>query len=193
MQNITIFDDYKSFKDENKKLIDFLVKNNSLLLNIMRPVLIVVDYLYEYRLKNKISKDEEYIFNTGYDYLYDQFQIINTILEQILDDNYNDLKKYEKTINLLLYINDFKQEVLNDDRISNNIDSFLNLESNVYDSLNKKEEYNENYYILLNDLVYKTFDANGIELNTINDIFYNIALEYDLIKEDENIDIFRKY
>lgn len=193
MQNITIFDDYKSFKDENKKLIDFLVKNNSLLLNIMRPVLIVVDYLYEYRLKNKISKDEEYIFNTGYDYLYDQFQIINTILEQILDNNYNDLKKYEKTINLLLYINDFKQEVLNDDRISNNIDSFLNLESNVYDSLNKKEEYNENYYILLNDLVYKTFDANGIELNTINDIFYNIALEYDLIKEDENIDIFRKY
>ena len=193
MQNITIFDDYKSFKDENKKLIDFLVKNNSLLLNIMRPVLIVVDYLYEYRLKNKISKDEEYIFNTGYDYLFDQFQIINTILEQILDNNYNDLKKYEKTINLLLYINDFKQEVLNDDRISNNIDSFLNLESNVYDSLNKKEEYNENYYILLNDLVYKTFDANGIELNTINDIFYNIALEYDLIKEDENIDIFRKY
>ena len=193
MQNITIFDDYKSFKDENKKLIDFLVKNNSLLLNIMRPVLIVVDYLYEYRLKNKISKDEEYIFNTGYDYLYDQFQIINTILEQILDNNYDDLKKYEKTINLLLYINDFKQEVLNDDRISNNIDSFLNLESNVYDSLNKKEEYNENYYILLNDLVYKTFDANGIELNTINDIFYNIALEYDLIKEDENIDIFRKY
>lgn len=193
MQNITIFDDYKSFKDENKKLIDFLVKNNSLLLNIMRPVLIVVDYLYEYRLKNKISKDEEYIFNTGYDYLYDQFQIINTILEQILDNNYNDIKKYEKTINLLLYINDFKQEVLNDDRISNNIDSFLNLESNVYDSLNKKEEYNENYYILLNDLVYKTFDANGIELNTINDIFYNIALEYDLIKEDENIDIFRKY
>ena len=193
MQNITIFDDYKSFKDENKKLIDFLVKNNSLLLNIMRPVLIVVDYLYEYRLKNKISKDEEYIFNTGYDYLFDQFQIINTILERILDNNYNDLKKYEKTINLLLYINDFKQEVLNDDRISNNIDSFLNLESNVYDSLNKKEEYNENYYILLNDLVYKTFDANGIELNTINDIFYNIALEYDLIKEDENIDIFRKY
>ena len=193
MQNITIFDDYKSFKDENKKLIDFLVKNNSLLLNIMRPVLIVVDYLYEYSLKNKISKDEEYIFNTGYDYLYDQFQIINTILEQILDNNYNNLKKYEKTINLLLYINDFKQEVLNDDRISNNIDSFLNLESNVYDSLNKKEEYNENYYILLNDLVYKTFDANGIELNTINDIFYNIALEYDLIKEDENIDIFKKY
>ena len=73
MQNITIFDDYKSFKDENKKLIDFWVKNNSLLLNIMRPVLIVVDYLYEYRLKNKISKDEEYIFNTGYDYLFDQF------------------------------------------------------------------------------------------------------------------------
>ena len=71
--------------------------------------------------------------------------------------------------------------------------SFSDLEEKVYDLIKNHEDIDDNYFILLNDLVYKTFDANGVELKTVNEIFYNIALEYNIIKEDENIDIFKKY
>lgn len=193
MKNITIFDDYFSFKNENKNLINYLVKDNGIILNIMRPALIVVDYLYEYRLKNKLSNDEEYIFSVGYDYLYDQFFLIKSILNKYLNNDYKELKKYEKAISLLLYIHDYKEEISIKFSLSKYMKSFSDLEEKVYDLIKNHEDIDDNYFILLNDLVYKTFDANGVELKTVNEIFYNIALEYNIIKEDENIDIFKKY
>ena len=86
MNNYDIFDDYAAFKAENDKLINTLVKNKSKTISRFTPVIAVVDYLYcTHCSGNNLSEDELLIFSTGFDYIYDQFDLTfgNRILTQI--------------------------------------------------------------------------------------------------------------
>ena len=178
-----IFEDYLNWKYENHELIKALVKKRSKTISRFTHVISVVDYLYE--KKNSLTEDEQLIFSTGFDYIYDQFQMIGTILDCKINKNVDEMEKYSKTINLLLYINEFKSEILNQDSIKDQISELNRLEDKVNKELDNKEDSSEEDYILLNDISYKIFEKNGIELHTVDQIFYDIALEYDLVSDDD--------
>lgn len=178
-----IFEDYLNWKYENHELIQALVKKRSKTITRFTHVISVVDYLYDHR--NILTEDEKLIFSTGYDYIYDQFQMIGTILDCKFKKNIDEMEKYANTINLLLYINEFKSEVINQANIKDQLSELNSLEDKVNKELDNKEDSFEEDYILLNDISYKIFERNGIELHTVDQIFYDIALEYDLVNDDD--------
>ena len=181
-----IFEDYLSWKYENHELIQALVKKKSKTISRFTHVISVVDYLYDQKQKNSLTEDEELIFSTGYDYIYDQFQMIGTILDCKFNKNIDEMEKYSKTINLLLYINEFQSEVLNQESVKEQITELNTLEDKVNKELDNKENAVEEDFILLNDITYKIFEKNGIEVHTVDQIFYDIALEYNLVNDNDD-------
>lgn len=182
-----IYTDYGNWKFENHEFISQLVSCKSKTISRFTPVIAVVDYIYEMAVEHKtISSDEELIFSTGFDYIYDQFHFIQTILELKFNNNYKELEKFSKTINLLLYINDFENEALEQkDLNTKDFEELGNLKDKVTSFIDKKENAPDEYFALLNDISNKLFEQKGIEIHTIDQIFYEIALEYNIYHEDD--------
>lgn len=185
-----IYTDYGNWKFENHEFINELVKNKSKTISRFTPVIAVVDYLYDKVVDKKtLSQDEEVIFSTGFDYIYDQFHLIKTLLELKFNNNYKELEKYAQTINLLLYINDFQSEALNYPSLKDDIKQLDDLEDKVNKCLDNKENAPDAYFQILNEITDTLFNQNNIEVHTIDQIFYEIALEYEIF-EDEEFDIY---
>ena len=187
MEENTIYTDYEAWKRENHELINTLVKNNSKTIVRFSPVLAVVDYLYEQKQKRELNEDEELIFSTGFDYIYDQFQIIESILENNFNNDYNEMEKLGKTINLLLYINDFESELKINDKLKKEIKKLTDLEDKINKYLDKKENVPDEYFSLLDDITYSIFTKNDIEFHTVDQIFYEIAIEYGIYVDEDNL------
>ena len=185
MEENTIFTDYEAWKRENNELINTLVKKQSKTIQRFSPVLAVVDYLYEQNQKGTLSEDEELIFSTGFDYIYDQFQIIQSLLEDNFNNDYDEMEKYGQTINLLLYINDFEAELKINDNLKKDIKKLTDLEDRVNSYLDKKENAPDEYFALLDDITYSIFTKNNIEIHTVDQIFYEIAIEYGIYTDEE--------
>ncbi len=188
MEDIDIFKDYEAFIKENNTLISSLIKNNSKAISRFVPVIKVVEYLYNQHHFKKLTDEEMTFFSTGFDYIFDQFHFINTILESKFKGNINEMEKFGTTINLLLYINEFQGEALNSNEpeVKKGIKLLDELSEKVNNCLDNNQNANEEYFQILNDILSNVFEANDIELHTIDEIFYEIALEYNL--ESEVID-----
>ncbi|MGM9969955.1 MAG: hypothetical protein ACI35S_06130 [Anaeroplasma sp.] len=180
-----IFEDYEAWKAENLNLITTLVKKQSNTISRFTAVIAVVDYLYYENKKRKLSDDEELIFSTGFDYIYDQFHYIATLLEMNFDNNIDEMEKYSQTINLLLYINEFQSEVLNLQDIKKDIKLLDDLEQKVNVYLENKENAPDEFFALLDDITNKIFEQNNIEIQTVEQIFYEIAIEYGIYPDNE--------
>lgn len=184
---MNIYEDYASWKKENYDFIFRLVKTKSKTISRFTSVIAVVDYLYEaYVTKNHLSEDEEVFFSVGFDYIYDNFYTIKTILDYTFKEDYGEMEKCAKTINLLLYVHEFQAELLNHN--SDLKDSMKELDSfeeqiNIY--LDKKENVPDVFFPMLNDIVNPLFEKNGIQMNPTESIFYEVALEYGIYKNNE--------
>lgn len=182
-----IYTDYGNWKFENHEFISQLVKNKSKAIARFTPVIAVVDYLYDQVTnQKKLSDDEEVIFSTGFDYIYDQFLFIKTLLEYRFNNDYKELDKFSKTINLLLYINEFQSEALEYEQIAKSDIKLLdNLEEKVNACLDKKVNAPDEYFQILNEITHTIFEKNNLEVHTIDQIFYEIAMEYNIYEEDD--------
>ena len=183
---ISVFEDYFSFKKENKDLIKGLVETKSLILSHISSVIIVVDYLFEKHMKKRaLSGDEEYIFMTGFDYLYECLNITSIIAKEYFNNDIKEMNKFPKAINLIFYANEYKTELKAREGFEKYIPEFERLEDEAYKALKEKTDVADEYFGILDDLIYKTFEANNIESPAIESIYYEIALEYHILEEDE--------
>lgn len=180
----TIFDDYISWKNENRELITSLVKKQSKTIRRFSPVIAVVDYLNDENEKRKLSEDELLIFSDGFDYIHDQFIIIQSILETTFNNDISEMEKCSQTINLLLYVQDFEAEI---DTAKNKAEGnkLSELEQNITNFLEKKENAPDEYFLLLDDIIAKIQEKSNVEIHTIDQIFYEIAIEYEIYDEDD--------
>lgn len=181
-----IFEDYLNWKYENHELIHDLVESRSNTISRFTHVISVVDYLYDKKQKVALSEDEILIFSTGYDYIFDQFEMIKSILDLKFNKNIEEMEKYSKTINLLLYITEFQGEIANNNKIKNQINQLNSLEDRINQKLDNKINADEEDFILLNDITFNIFEKNGIEIHTVDSIFYDIAVEYDLVNDNDD-------
>lgn len=181
-----IYTDYANWKLENYDLIESLVKNKSKAIARFTSVIAVVDYLYDkYVEEKKLDEDLELIFSSGFDYIYDQFLMIETLLEKNFNNDINELEKYSKTINLLLYINDFQNEALNYKEGTFDLKPLDDLNNKVMNYLDKKENAPDEYFAILSDITSSMFDNLDTEFHTIDQIYYEIAVELGIYEEDE--------
>lgn len=184
-----IYTDYVNWKFENHDLIHQLVSNRSKTISRFTAVIAVVDYLYEQFLKKeKLTEDEELFFSMGFDYIHDNFYTIKTILEYKFNNDYKEMEKCAKTINLLLYVNEFQSELLNQKEIVD-IEPLNQFEQQINSYLDKKENVPDAFFPMLDDIITPIYERNQIEFTPIESIYYEIAVEYGIYKENE-IDIY---
>ena len=183
-----IYTDYANWKFENHDFIYQLVRSKSKTISRFSSVIIVVDYLYEKYVKdNKLTEDEEVMFNVGFDYMHDNFFTIKTLLEYTFNGDYIELEKCAKTINLLLYVNEFQGELLNSlENPTKDLKQLDDLEHKLTEYLEKKENCPDEFFPYLDDLVNPIFERNNIDFTPIEAIFYEISLEYGIAKNNEN-------
>ena len=147
-----------------------------------------MDYLYHRRIDGKkLSEDEEVIFSTGFDYIYDSFMMIDNILQSDFNGDIDLMEGCSQTINLLLYINDFESEITSsgNEDLKKELKKLSNLDEKVNDYLAKRENAPDEYFGILNDLIDDIFVSNNVEIHTVEEIFYEIAIEYDIYQEDD--------
>ena len=94
--------DYASFKKANEKIINYLVKKQSKIIARFKYVLLVVDHLFNQVVyeKQKLSLDEEEMFEVGYQHLFDRFNTINLLKEHNFNNNLDKMEQFAKSINL---------------------------------------------------------------------------------------------
>ena len=189
MQDVMdIYEDYASWKKENSHLIQTLVNKKSKAIVRFSCVIAVVDYLYHRHVDGKkLSEDEEVIFSTGFDYIYDSFMMIDNILQSDFNGDIDLMEGCSQTINLLLYINDFESEITSsgNEDLKKELKKLSNLDEKVNDYLAKRENAPDEYFGILNDLIDDIFVSNNVEIHTVEEIFYEIAIEYDIYQEDD--------
>ena len=189
MQDVMdIYEDYASWKKENSHLIQTLVNKKSKAIVRFSCVIAVVDYLYHRHIDGKkLSEDEEVIFSTGFDYIYDSFMMIDNILQSDFNGDIDLMESCSQTINLLLYINDFESEITSsgNEDLKKELKKLSNLDEKVNDYLAKRENAPDEYFGILNDLIDDIFVSNNVEIHTVEEIFYEIAIEYDIYQEDD--------
>ena len=183
-----IYTDYANWKFENHDFIYQLVRSKSKTISRFSSVIIVVDYLYEKYVKdNSLTPDEEVVFNVGFDYMHDNFFTIKTLLDYTFNGDYIEMEKCAKTINLLLYVNEFQGELLNNDNIlESDLKQLDNFEQKLTDYLDKKENCPDEFFPYLDDLVNPIFDRNGIDFTPIEAIFYEISVALGISKNNDN-------
>ncbi len=189
---MNLFEDYVNFKQDKEQLINSLVDNNSDILARFRHVFAVVDFYNEQNEVNiKLDESEENIFQTGFEYIFDRLNLIELISTKIFKNNYEEMEQYSKTISLILYVNDFKDEVYNiDESNTTAIAELSQYEESILKILETKQNATDVEIGLLNELSIKVFDELGEEYYGLNEIFYDIALELGIIDEDyDSIDI----
>lgn len=184
---MNIYEDYASWKKENHDFIFRLVKAQSKTISRFTSVIAVVDYLYDTYAKGKsLTEEEEIFFSVGFDYIHDNFYTIKTILDYTFKENYEEMEKCAKTINLLLYVHEFQSELLNQDLdLKNGIEMLDSFEEKINSYLDKKENVPDVFFPMLNDIVNPIFEKNGLEMNPTESIYYEIALEYGIYKNNE--------
>lgn len=180
--------DYASFKKTNEKLINYLVSKKSKIIARFSYVLMVVDYLFDQVVyeKRKLSLEEEECFEVGYQYIFDRFNTITLIAEHVFNNNYDAMEHFAKSINLLLYIIDFEDEIdsLDGDHKAQH-KKFADLEDNVMQMIEAKVQVPDEYFALVDDISLSVFEGLGIDYYGVTDIFYDIAIEMNLVEEND--------
>ena len=98
-----------------------------------------------------------------------------------------EMEKFSKEINLLLYIIDFEDEI---DSLEGNHkkehERFASLEDEIMQLIEHKHHVETEMFALVDDVSIAIFDGLGIEYYGITDIFYDIAIDLELIQEEDD-------
>lgn len=182
-----IYTDYANWKFENHDFIFHLVNTRSKTISRFTSVIAVVDYLYEqYLTKKSLTSDEEVIFSVGFDFIHDNFYTIKTLFDYRYDKDFNEMEAYAKTINLLLYVHEFQSELLDQPMIpKKDLEALDSFEEKINTYLDKKENVPDTFFPMLDDIVNPIFERNNLDFNPIESIYYEIAVEYGIYKNDE--------
>lgn len=179
-----IYHEYASWKLENIEFIQHLKSSDSSLMIRFNHVLAVVDHLYD-KLVDSMSftEDELNIFQSGFYYLADQIDEIQSVLKDFYQEDLTVLETKSKEINLLLSVIDFQNELMSVDAFEQeDLDKLIDFENNVLEKLKQNIVIPDAMYVELDDLTYEMFKKLDVDFYPINDIFLEIADEMGIIQ-----------
>lgn len=185
MEDFNVYNDYYSWKHEKYDLIHALVKQKSKCISRFTHVIAVVDYLYdEYFKTKKLSQEKELIFQTGFNYIFKRFMTIENILISEFKNSISEMNKYAKTINIILYINDFQDDLENVDNAESQLKKLADLEQQAFLLLSKRENASDEFFMIVDSLTSQIYEELDSQYYGVNDIMYDIAVNMNLAVAD---------
>lgn len=189
---MTIYEDYESWRKENLDFLLSLIQSQSKSISRFTHVIAVVDYLAEkYRaLEQDLDNDEENIFSMGFDYINDRILTLKMQFEANFKKDIILFNQFGKSLNLLLYINDFQDELLNaTGDITKDMQKLDDLENIVLEKLEAHQQVEDGMFVMLNEITETMFETHHLDINLTESIFYEIALYYNIYQEPEEFQL----
>lgn len=173
-KELDVYNDYQNWIKQEKDLLNKI--RNSHLLERYSHIFKVLEYYYAKKDFNE--EYEEDIFQTGFNYLHNNYSKVKSWMSLYYDNNFDLIVKNEKTVHLLLLVED----VLDEAEHLKGKKELENFENDIFHFLKRREEVSDYYYPLLDDIMNKVFVINNNkEFKGYVEIFYDIAEDLDLI------------
>lgn len=185
-----IYTDYANWLMDNHDLIHLLKEKHSLAIRRFEHVFKLVDFLYNRKIdKNDLELFEEEFFEAGFNYLFEHIMFISLLYKNTFNKNIDELEEFGKEINLYLYALEFEKDLETHEMVDTT--KLLELEEQILNKIESKSHIDDTLFVMLDEVVSTIYADNKIEFSGgLNEIFYSIALEYDLISEDyEELDL----
>lgn len=176
-----IYTDYANWLIEVDDLLKLLKKEESFLYYRYKHILNVLNHLYYIKVEtNDLTPDQEAIFSVGFSFLFEQYEQIWTLLKHTYDNNLKAMNKQQKTIELLLSVHEFQIDV---EAVIDVKETgvFLEIEDEINTYINNKQEAPETLFEKLDVASSRVYEENEIDYYPISEIFFDIAIEYNLV------------
>ncbi len=170
-----ILKDYANWKLDNIEAIEALKHHRSLIYTRLEPIYLVLNTLYDEAVENgSLDEEKMTIFQTGLNYLHDQFAIIRIYYEKLFDADCEAFEKFTPLVVYLLFIGDFRDDVEEkngsfDDEELNDIENMI---ENMIAERREDFAYVEDLLKKAVDKIIETFDVEHV---SIIDIYAEIA------------------
>lgn len=175
-----IIEDYNSWLEDNKDLITLLEQNDSVIYERLDDVIKVVSYIEAvYLAQKQIDEDLTVIFEVGFAYLFESLEEVKLYYEKYLNNDFILLNQYSYVINYILYLNDLKESLIENNLFNEEIKSVF---SGIFTQLDELVKEKKTFEIELLDSFNQELDLylSSFEVVTILEVFSRISEELSL-------------
>jgi glutaredoxin 2 len=178
---MTIFEDYNEWYQDNQGLIEKIFDEGSFLLDRIHDVFKVIQYIDEENtLKNGVEEELIDIFEIGFGYLYDQVSQLKIYLEEYFQYDTKAMNEYASYINYTLYLDDFRETILDKEEMNPNIQAaFDEVQDKIDQLLLERGDVQDELFVEFDTIINSAF-ANPNKYQTVSEIFALIAEELQL-------------
>ena len=156
------YNEYVNWKIENDELLKKINSYDNDIFYRLKHVYDVIEYYYDKLIDDSsYSEEDDVIFQTGFYYLFEQFEEIKELLNNVYNKNYDEMMSNSKDVNLYLNVKEFQNE--------------------VYDYLIKKEHAPEEVFLKLDNIMSNIYEELKTSFNSVNTIFLEIADELNIL------------
>jgi hypothetical protein len=179
-----VYHEYASWKLDKHDFLQSLIHQESSLMLRFKHVFHVIEHLYTKMVDSlSYTEDELNIFQTGFYYLADQIDEIETILKKYFQQDVHLLEKNAKEVNLLLSTIEFQQEILGLEEFEQeDLDQLMDFEKQLIEKMSNQEPIPIQMFKDLDELTYTMFKRLKVDFYPIDDIYLEIADELGIIE-----------
>jgi hypothetical protein len=181
-----LYKDYAAWKLENQETLEQFQKNGNMIYDRLEPVYAVLNHIYDLVVEGAdLDEDFELIFQSGFEYLSIQFDVIKIYYDTLFQKNCDDFIEYSELLLYLIYISDVKTDLDSND-LDSDIDVLNDLEETIENMI--MERNNDTVYVanVFNTVFEEVFKSLQYEYISIVDIFSEIAESLGIyLYEDE--------
>lgn len=183
-----IIKDYASWKIENNEMITVFKKNDNLIYQRMEPVFMVLDHIYTLACETEdLDEDLDNIFEVGFNYINEQFNVIKIYFESLFSSNCEDFEEYSEMLLFLIYIFDIRSDLENHG-IDSEIDELNNVETYIENMIMERRDDYDNVRNMLNEAFKSVFASIDYEYVSLIDIYLEIAENLGIyVYEDDEL------
>lgn len=173
-------DDYNSWLEDNQDLIVMLEKNNSVIYERLDDIIKVLSYIEAlYLAQKEVEEDLEVIFDVGFSYLYETIEEVKLYYENYLNNDFILLNQYSYIINYILYLDDLKESLIEEQLFSDDIKTLF---SDIFNELDNILKEKKTFKLEILDKFNAKLDVyiSSFEVVTVLEVFSRIAEELSL-------------
>jgi hypothetical protein len=182
-----IYKDFAGWKIENQQTFELFQQNRNVIYDRLEPIYVVLNHIYDMVVEgHEIDEDHEVIFETGFQYISNQFEVIKIYFDTLFQQNCDDFIEFSEMILYLFYISDVRNDLE-----SNGIDFDHEILDDIETTIENMIMERRKELVYASDLVNKAFEKifEDIDYHYVGivDIFVEIAetLGIFLYEDDE--------
>lgn len=170
-----IFKDYASWRIDNQETIEQFKHNSNVVYDRFEPVYVVLNHIYDMVVEGEeLDEDLEVIFESGFGYLSNQFEIIKIYYDTLFQQSCDDFKNYADVLLYLIYISDLRLDLENND-IDIDMTELDDLETSIENFIMERQTDFAFLADRMNKIMSEIFKQLDYEYVSIIDIFVEIA------------------